>query len=93
MCSGIYKDDYEKDLGVRFTNDLKPSLHCCKVATFDVNISKELFAFLHIYNICKIPSGILCTYPESLSCKRHLTFRESPEAGYIVSQRVRIITL
>ena len=33
-------------------------------------------------------SGILCIYLESLFCKRHSSFRESPEAGYKVSKRL-----
>ena len=50
--------DHEKDLGVWFTSDLKPSLHCCKAAASAmkilsmirrsfVNISKKLFIFLY----------------------------------------------
>jgi len=50
--------DYEKDLGVWISNDLKPSLHCCKAAASAmrvlsmikrsfVNPSKELFTFLY----------------------------------------------
>ena len=57
-CVQLFEDDHEKDLGVWFTSDLKPSLHCCKAAASAmrvlsmikrsfVNISKELFIFLY----------------------------------------------
>ena len=31
-CVQLAEGDQEKDLGVWFTSDLKPSLHCCKAA-------------------------------------------------------------
>ena len=54
----LFEDVHEKDLGVWFTSDLKPSLHFCKAAASAmqvlsmirrsfVNISKELFIFLY----------------------------------------------
>ena len=57
-CIHLDEVDHEKDLGVWFTNDLKPSLHCCKAAASAmrvlsmirrsfVNISKDLFVFLY----------------------------------------------
>ena len=57
-CIQLFEDDHEKDLGVWFTSDLKPSLHCCKVEASAmrvlsmirrsfVNILKELFIFLY----------------------------------------------
>ena len=50
--------DCEKDLGVWISDDLKPSIHCCKAAASAmkvlsmisrsvVNISKEMFTFLY----------------------------------------------
>jgi len=49
--------DYEKDLGIWISSDLKPSIHCCKVAASAmralliirrsfVSISKEQFTLL-----------------------------------------------
>ena len=57
-CVQLKKADQEKDLGVWFTRDLKPSLHCCKAAASAMkilsmirrsfaNMSKELFVFLY----------------------------------------------
>ena len=73
--------DHEKDLGVWFTSDLKPSLYCCKVAASATKVLSMIrrsfvkyfkkFICILVHNICKTTSGILCTYLESLSCKRH----------------------
>ena len=52
-CVQLDEVDHEKDLGIWFTSDLKPSLHCCKTAVSAMrvlsmirrsftNISKEL---------------------------------------------------
>ena len=53
--------DHEKDPGVWFTSDLKPSLHCCKAAAAAsamkvlsmirsfANISKKLYNFIFLY--------------------------------------------
>ena len=57
-CVQLDEVDHEKDLGIWFTSDLKPSLHCCKAAASAmrvlsmmrrsfINISKELFVFLY----------------------------------------------
>ena len=57
-CVQLDEVDHEKDLGIWFTSDLKPSLHCCKAAASAMrvlsmirrsfaNISKELFVFLY----------------------------------------------
>ena len=57
-CVQLDEGDHEKDLGIWFTSDLKPSLHCCKAAASAmrvlsmirrsfVNISKKLFVFLY----------------------------------------------
>ena len=70
--------NHEKDLGVWFTSDLKPSLHCCKAAAFAIVAIRVLsmirrafvkkllvvFCIQHSY-ICKTPSGILCHYVAS----------------------------
>ena len=57
-CVQLDEVDHEKDLGIWFTSDLKPSLHCCKATASAMrvlsmirrsftNISKELFVFLY----------------------------------------------
>ena len=57
-CVQLDEVDHEKDLGIWFTSDLKPSLHCCKAAASAMRvlsmirrsftiISKELFVFLY----------------------------------------------
>ena len=82
-CVQLFEDDHEKDLGIWFTSDLNPP--------YDQKIFCKYFKriiYIFVYDICKTPSGILCTYLESLSCKRHSSIRESPEAGYKVSQRL-----
>ena len=72
--------DHEKDLGVWFTSDLKPSLHCCKAAAsamkvlsmirLFVNISKKLYNFIFLYKTYVRPHLEYCvpTYLEPRCC-------------------------
>ena len=38
QCVQLGEVDHKKDLGVWFTSDLKPSLHCCKAAAFTMRV-------------------------------------------------------